>query len=146
MDLINDIQILSGTKKAPGQEKGKSVLAGKQILIVEDDVSLANILEEKLTHEGFSVEKAANGQEGLDKTVALKPNLILLDLMMPIMSGPIMLHRLREMPDFKHLPVIVLTNAGDADNLRDAHFQNAYFLIKSNVSLKEIVKSVRDAI
>src|SRR5258706_2874084 len=142
MDLINDIQILSGKKKAPGQEKGKSLIAGKQILVVEDDTALANILEDKLVKEGFSVNKAVNGQEGLDKIVTLKPNLILLDLMMPVMSGQVMLHKLREMPEFKTLPVIVLTNAGDIDNLQDAHFQNAYFLIKTNVSLKDIVKSI----
>ncbi len=146
MGILNDVQIISGQKKVPGQQNGKNVFSGKKILIVEDDQALVDVLEETLKKEGFSTEKAANGKEGLDKAQSFKPNLILLDLMMPVMSGQSMLHHLRELPEFKNLPVIVLTNAGEVDNLQFAHFKNAHFLIKSNVSLAEIVKIVRELI
>jgi len=116
----------------------------KKVVIVEDDKALANVLEDKLQSEGFSVTKAVNGEEGLAVIKTVKPNLIILDLMMPVMGGQAMLHRLRNIPEFKLLPVIVLTNAGDIENLEEAHYLNAYFFIKSNVSLEEIVKSVQD--
>lgn len=116
----------------------------KKIVIVEDDKALANVLEDKLKSEGFTVTKAVNGEEGLTVIKTVRPNLVILDLMMPVMGGQAMLHRLRNLPEFKHLPVIVLTNAGDIENLEEAHWLNAYFFIKSNTSLEEIVKSVQD--
>ncbi|HYK08777.1 MAG TPA: response regulator, partial [Candidatus Eisenbacteria bacterium] len=80
----------------------------KKVIIVEDDKALANVLEDKLKSEGFSVTKAVNGEEGLTVIKTVKPNLIILDLMMPVMGGQAMLHRLRDIPEFKLLPVIVL--------------------------------------
>lgn len=146
MDLANDVAVLAGVKKAPGTENGKNKSEGKKVLIVEDDTSLANILEDKLKEQGFTVEKASNGKEGLEKASSFEPHLILLDLLMPVMGGQAMLTRLRELEKFKTLPVVVLTNAGDVENMQGAHFKNAYFLIKSNVSLAEIMKSVQDLI
>lgn len=142
MGLLQNIKILSG-KKPPTDTPKPTQVVGKKILIVEDDTSLATVLGEKLTQEGFVVSKAGNGEEGLKMAQNVDPNLIILDLLMPVMGGQAMLHRLRAMQKFKHLPVMVLTNAGDVDNLQEAHFQNAYFFIKSNVTLEEIVKSVK---
>src|SRR5690348_9011319 len=98
MSIINDIQILSGKKKAPGQDAERSRFASKKVLVVEDDVAMANILEDKLKNEGFSVSKASNGEEGLQMAQAVGPNAVLLDLMMPVMNGQTMLHRLRQLP------------------------------------------------
>lgn len=116
-----------------------------KVLIVEDEKMLADALEIKLKNEGYTVFKAENGQAGLDMIIANKPNIVLLDLMMPIMNGKQMLQKLREMPEFKNLPVIVLTNAGEADNIKETKFYyNAIdFLIKSNVSAEEIVNKVK---
>jgi DNA-binding response OmpR family regulator len=119
----------------------------KKILIIEDETLLANTLEKKFVHAGFAVIKAANGQLGLDMTEANNPDVILLDLMMPVMDGKTMLHKLRENPKFKKLPVIVLTNAGDVDNMRETKvYDNASaFLIKSNTSPDELL-TVNDII
>jgi two-component system response regulator/two-component system chemotaxis response regulator CheY len=119
-----------------------------KVLIVEDETLLAGALETKFKNEGFEVIKAENGQVGLDMAVSQNPDIILLDLMMPVMDGKIMLKRLREIPDFKYLPVIVLTNAGDVDNMRETkrYYGASDFLIKSNVTPDDIVKKVRDYI
>ena len=120
----------------------------KKVLIVEDETTLADALEITLRDEGFDVLKATNGQLGLDMATANKPNIILLDLLMPIMDGKSMLHKLREIPEFKTTPVIVLTNAGDADNMRETKFYDnaAAFLIKANVTPGDIANQVKTLI
>ena len=120
----------------------------KKVLIVEDEKLLANALESKFRHENFDVLRAENGQEGLNMTTANHPDIILLDLMMPVMDGKTMLHKLREIPEFKALPVVVLTNAGEVDNMRETKtFDNASaFLIKSNVNPDDILQVVRDSL
>jgi len=149
MGLFNNIKILVGDKNTTSQAANSNLptqsTPQKKVLIVEDEELLANALALKFTHEGYDVLKAPNGQVGLDMTTANKPNIILLDLMMPVMDGKIMLHKLREMPEFKTLPVIVLTNAGDADNMRETQFYDnaSAFLIKSNVNPDQIVETAK---
>jgi DNA-binding response OmpR family regulator len=120
----------------------------KKILIVEDEAVLADALEITLKGEGFEVFKAVNGQLGLEMALANKPNIVLLDLLMPVMDGKTMLHKLREIPEFKTLPVVVLTNAGDADNMRETKFYDnaSAFLIKSNVTPGDIANQVKTLI
>lgn len=117
----------------------------KKVLIVEDEPALADALVIKFNHEGFDAFKAENGQAGLDMAVSRKPDVILLDLMMPVMDGKTMLRKLRDIPEFKALPVLILTNAGDIDNIRETQtfYDAAGFLIKSNVNPEDIVSKVR---
>lgn len=117
----------------------------KKLLIVEDEPILLEMYKDKFTHEGFHVITAENGQVGLDQVVTQKPNIILLDLMMPVMDGETMLKHLRNIPEFKTLPVFVLTNAGEAEHIRNTqlYYDAMEFLIKSNVSLEEIVAKVK---
>jgi DNA-binding response OmpR family regulator len=142
MKFFDDIQILLGMKKKTDQVIPPS---RRKVLIVEDDTSLANALKDAFTDAGFEVFYAENGQKGLEIAKASKPNIILLDLMMPVMNGKVMLRKLREIAEFKSLPVIVLTNAGQVDNVRETvDYDDAIeFLIKSNVSLEEIVEKVK---
>lgn len=122
-----------------------TVAPQKKVIIVEDDKELRDFYSELLTSEGFSVLTAENGQIGLETITAQHPDLILLDLMMPVMDGKMMLHKMRSIPDFAKTPVIVLTNAGDADNMRQTQFfDNASaFLIKANVNPEEIINRVK---
>lgn len=122
--------------------------ASKKILIVEDESMLANALESKFRSAGYTVFKAENGQTGLDLVKSQKPDMVLLDLLMPVMDGKIMLKRLRETEEFKFLPVIVLTNAGDVDSIREtrSYYNASDFLIKSNVTPDDILKKVQDYI
>jgi len=120
----------------------------KKVLIVEDEIALANALKLKFRHEGFEALTAENGQIGLEQAISQKPDIILLDLMMPVMDGKVMLKKLREIGEFKSTPVIILTNAGDVDNIRETqlYYNASAFLIKSNVNPDDIVKKVRDLI
>lgn len=148
MALLNNIKNLLGTNPQTVEEAQPQTpqKPRKKVLIVEDDQYLADFYVTLLTREGFEVSKAENGQVGLEKVIAEKPHLIILDIMMPVMDGKTMLHKVREIPEFKTLPVIVLTNAGDVDNMRTMHrYENASdFLIKSNVNPEDIVQRVKD--
>ena len=79
----------------------------EKILIVEDEVKLARMLEMELTYEGYEVEKALDGQAGLDKALSTGPDLILLDIMLPVMDGLEVLRRVRE--HGLDTPVVLLT-------------------------------------
>lgn len=120
----------------------------KKILVVEDDLYLRDFYTELLKGQGYDIIAAENGYIGYDKVVAEKPNLVLTDLMMPVMDGKMMLHKIRENPEFKNLPVIVLTNAGTADNIKETKFYNNAndFLIKSNVQPEEILAKIKSLI
>jgi CheY-like chemotaxis protein len=149
MGIFDNLKVLFGApsdKDRTTASLGNQTQNGKKVLIVEDETVLADALEAKLQHAGYIVAKAGNGKEGLETTQAFKPDIILLDLLMPVMDGKTMLHQLRKIEEFKFLPVVVLTNAGDADNIRETEmFGNASaFLIKSNSSTDEVLNIVDD--
>jgi DNA-binding response OmpR family regulator len=135
--------IFDRAKSPPPQTPNPS--PAKKVLIVEDDAQLSSVLELKFTQAGFAVSKAPNGQVGLDLAISQKPDIIILDLMMPVMDGKTMLRKLRDIPDFKSLPVIVLTNAGSTDNMMETTtlYNASEFLIKSNVSMDDILAKVK---
>jgi DNA-binding response OmpR family regulator len=143
MKIIDDVQTILG--KTKNFDSPTTVSPPRKVLIVEDDAPLADALKDAFHDAGFIIFYAENGQKGLDSVKENKPDIVVLDLMMPVMDGKIMLRRLREIPEFKTLPVIVLTNAGQVDNIRETvDYDNAIeFLIKSNVSLDEIVDKVK---
>ena len=120
----------------------------KKILVVEDEQMLREFYADLLSGEGFSVIKAENGQVGLEMIKSQKPDLVMLDIMMPVMDGRTMLHSVRAIPEFSNLPVIVLTNAGDMDTIHDLKMYEkvSEFLIKSNVNPDEIVTRIKSII
>jgi DNA-binding response OmpR family regulator len=141
MGLFDNTKILFGIKKVQATETPPP----KKILIVEDEKSLGDSLETKLKEEKFIVLRAENGEAGLKTAVAEKPDVVVLDLVMPVMDGKTMLHELRKIPGFEKLPVIVLTNVGTVDNMRDTKFYDGAsdFLIKTNVTLDEVASRVK---
>ena len=117
----------------------------KNILIVEDETPLRMALRDKLVREGFSVLEAKNGQEGLAVAVHVHPDLILLDIVMPVMDGMTMLKELRADHWGQNAKVIVLTNLSDNDKLADAMEQGSYdYLVKSNWTIESVVAKVKD--
>jgi DNA-binding response OmpR family regulator len=118
-----------------------------KVLVVEDDLPILNALVDKLTRQEFDVLAAKNGQEGL--TIALKerPDVILVDMLMPIMDGSTMMTKLRQENEWgKEVPIMVLTNLSTAEmEIIKAviEAEPAYYLVKSNWSLAEVVKKVR---
>jgi DNA-binding response OmpR family regulator len=116
----------------------------KKILIVEDEPMLSQVLADKFIEEGFEVQTAADGQEGLDKALAWKPDVTLLDIVMPRMDGMTMLHKLRAVPEGKDLSVILLTNLSDTEDVYDAMANGVFdFLVKSHWDIDELVHEVQ---
>ncbi len=89
----------------------------KRILIVEDEVDIREMLRMRLKKEGFEVLEAADGAVGWKKAAAEKPDLILLDLMLPIMSGLEMLRKLREHPPTAQLPALIVSARGEESDV-----------------------------
>jgi DNA-binding response OmpR family regulator len=86
-----------------------------KIAIVEDDIAIAQMYRMKFEAEGYVVEVAHNGKLGLELAESIKPDIILLDLMMPEMTGDEMLKELRAKPWGKKIKVVILTNMGEQE-------------------------------
>ena len=82
----------------------------KKILIIEDDQIVANVYRNKLAVEGYTTETAADGETGLKVLRTLKPDLIILDLMLPGISGLDVIKKVRSEPEFAKIPIIVFSN------------------------------------
>jgi len=86
-----------------------------KVAIVEDDQTIAQMYRMKFQSEGFEVGVAEDGQVGLEMIKNMNPDIVLLDLMMPVMNGEEMLEKLRKQPWGKNLPVVILTNMGEQE-------------------------------
>ncbi|OGH70406.1 MAG: hypothetical protein A3C90_00610 [Candidatus Magasanikbacteria bacterium RIFCSPHIGHO2_02_FULL_51_14] len=114
------------------------------ILIVEDEPTLLRVIAEKLTHEGFHALEAKNGKEGIALAVKKRPDLILLDIIMPVMDGMTMLAKLRKDAWGKNVPVVILTNLSDEKKVGDAIEKGVFdYLVKSDWTLEDVVKKVK---
>lgn len=119
-------------------------MAKRKILIVEDDQFLVKIYQTKLEKEGFEINIALDGEEGLQKTTGFKPDLILLDLILPKMNGFEVLKKLKENPATKNIPVIVLSNLGQESDVKQGMELGAVdYLIKSDHSISEIIEKIK---
>lgn len=119
----------------------------KIILIVEDESSLLLVLHDRLQDDGFKILKAKNGAEALVLALAEHPDLILLDLLMPVMDGISMLKVLREDAWGKKANVMVLTNLGGEEKLEEAKVLGVTdYLIKSDWKIEEVVQKIKNKI
>lgn len=116
----------------------------KKILIVEDEEILLKDLADKFTETGFEILTAKDGQEGLNVAFKNHPDLILLDIVMPVMDGMTMLYQLRRDPWGKEVEVILLTNLSDSDKIADSYSEGVHdYLVKSDWSLDDIMAKVK---
>ena len=115
-----------------------------KILLVEDDDSLASVYETRLIAEGFDVKRAGNGEGALAAVRDYKPDLMLLDVMMPHVSGFDVLDIVRNTPDTANLKIIMLTALSqDSDKQRAIEMGVDEYLVKSQVVIAEVVERVR---
>ena len=115
----------------------------KAILIVEDEKPLLNALNAKLSNEGFSTLLAENGKIGLDMAFKDQPDLILLDIIMPVLDGMDMLKRLRKDEWGKKVPVLLLTNVYEIDKMSEAmKLGISGYLVKADWKLEEVVTKI----
>lgn len=123
------------------------MIEDKKILVVDDEDVLRMALQDMLTKGGFEVFTAKDGEEGLNIAFEEKPDLIFIDLIMPIMDGMEMLHKLREDEWGKDAKVIILTNADDIGSLpKTAMEHKCDYLIKTDWQISDIVKMAKDKI
>lgn len=117
----------------------------KKILIVEDDDALANVYTTRLQAEGFDTKRVPNGEDALAVTISYAPDLILLDVMMPKVSGFDVLDILRNTPETTNVKVIMLTALSqDADRERALSMGADDYLVKSQVVIADVVDKIKE--
>ena len=116
-----------------------------KILFIEDEISLQTTLGGALKEAGFEIENAYDGETGLKTAQTSKPDLILLDLILPKMDGFQVLKDLKSGFETKDIPVIVLTNLESADDVGKVIALGATtYLVKSNYELGDIVTKIKE--
>ncbi len=114
-----------------------------KIAIIEDDIAIVQMYRTKFEDSGYEVETAGDGITGLQLIVKFHPDVILLDLMMPNMSGLDMLAALRRQPDSESIKVVVLTNMGDAETAAKIDKMGADdYIVKAQMTPKQVEERV----
>lgn len=117
---------------------------GKKILLVEDDEGLASVYLARLEAEGFTVRRVPNGEDALASAIEFKPDLILLDAMMPKVSGFDVLDILRNTPETTNIRIIMLTALSqEADQQRAEELGVDEYLVKSQVVIADVVERIK---
>ncbi len=117
---------------------------GAHILLVEDDEFLANIYKTKFEMEGYKVSVAVDGESGVEDAKRKNPDLILLDILLPKMDGFTALKKLKDTADTKQIPVILLTNLGQKDDVdKGLELGAEDYLIKAHFKPSETVGKVK---
>ena len=120
---------------------------GKNVLLVDDDLTLREMYEERLKTEGFNIIQATNGEEALAKARETKPNIILLDIMMPKINGFDVLKELKADDELKAIPVIILTALiQDVDRVQGKKLGAADYIVKSETMPGEVIAKIKNAI
>ncbi|MDX6385537.1 MAG: two-component system, OmpR family, alkaline phosphatase synthesis response regulator PhoP [Blastocatellia bacterium] len=116
----------------------------KKIVVVDDQPVLTSIYRAKFSAQGFQVGIAADGEQALEVIKRTRPDLVLLDLMLPKISGLDVLKHLRALPDFKTLPIVVFSNAAKPETVEEAWTAGATLvLLKSSTSPTKLVEAVQ---
>ncbi|MCL5017149.1 MAG: response regulator [Patescibacteria group bacterium] len=126
-------------------ENKKKVLI---VEVVEDDAPLLSVLSERFKGEGYNVITAMTGEDGLDLALKNKPDLIVLDIVMPKMDGLTMFRKLRQDSWGKKAKVVLLTNLSADDRITKAvtELEPSYYLIKTDWKLDDIVEKVKSCL
>lgn len=117
----------------------------EKILVIEDDKFLCTIIVQKLKSQSFQIEEAADGGEALKKLETYRPDLILLDLVLPDIDGFQILKKIKDNPDISATPVLILSNLGQEEDIRRGKEMGAKdYLIKAYFTPSEIVTKIRE--
>jgi len=119
----------------------------QKILIIEDDQLLSHMYETIFTEHGFAVTLAADGKTGLSQVYAVKPNVVLLDIVMPQLDGMGVLRSLHADDELKRIPVVVITNLTDSASVQTAlDLGAAQYVTKSEHKPAQVVDIVSDVL
>ncbi|MDO8663534.1 MAG: response regulator [Candidatus Wildermuthbacteria bacterium] len=119
----------------------------KKILIVEDDKFLRELITQKLSKEGFEVRDAVDGEDGIKKIKEERPDLVLLDLILPSIDGFEVLSRIKGDLALSSIPVIILSNLGQKEDVeRGLKLGAVDYLIKAHFTPGEIIEKIGNAL
>jgi DNA-binding response OmpR family regulator len=124
-------------------------LANKRVLIAEDEPAMLNALTDKFEREGSLVMRAENGGVAITLANTERPDIILLDILMPVVDGMEVLKNIRNGSDWgRKVPIIILTNLPADDKIMNGIVEDeaSYYLIKSDWKLYEVVEKVRNCL
>jgi DNA-binding response OmpR family regulator len=118
-----------------------------KILVVEDDKFLREMISRKLEKEGYDVYQAIDGEKGEEKIKEVKPDIVLLDLILPGIDGFEVLERVKKDPEVAEIPIIILSNLGQKSEVeRGLNLGAVDFLIKAHFTPAEIVRKIKEII
>lgn len=118
-----------------------------KILIIEDDKFLLKLYSNRLKREGFEVAGSLTGEEGMGRIAAEKPDLIILDLILPKKNGFEILSEIKLNPKTKKTPVVILTNLGqDSDRQRGMELGAAAYLVKTDFAVNQLPQIIKEAL
>ena len=119
----------------------------QKILIVEDDGLLQNMYKVKFILEGYEVHTANNGEDALQRMRTGRPDIVLLDILMPKLNGLEVLAQIRRDPAIKNVPVLMLTNLSSKDKFEASMSMGAAgYLVKTDTTPKQVLDTVKDTI
>lgn len=119
----------------------------KKILIIEDDEFFRELIAKKLKSSGFGVFEAIDGQKGIEKAKEIKPDLVLLDLLLPNVDGFEVLTTLKQNTETLSIPVIILSNLDSKEDIEKGLKSGASdFMIKSQFDLDEVIEKIKSLI
>jgi len=117
----------------------------ENILIIEDDAFLRELLGKKLSSSGYNVSEAIDGKKGLELVDAIKPDLVLLDLLLPGVDGFEVLEKIKANPMTASIPVIILSNLGQKEDVdKGLKLGAADYMIKAQFTPEEIILKVQE--
>lgn len=120
-------------------------MENKRVLIVEDDLTLRNVLAEFLSSEGFLVGVASDGEEGISMIKSYNPDIVLLDIILPKKNGFEVLKEVKDNEGKLSVPFVLLTNLGSLDDIEKALELGATtYLVKGDYQVREIVEKVKE--
>ncbi len=118
-----------------------------KILVIEDDKFLSMLLKGRLEKEGIIVNQAFNGEEAIDFLKKEIPDLILLDLIMPQMSGFEFLETMRQDPQYASIPVVVISNLGQDNDIEKARSLGVIdYYVKVRTSIDDLILKIKDLV
>lgn len=119
----------------------------KKVVIIDDDLAISQMYRMKLEKDGFGVELANNGVTGLALVAESRPDMVLLDLIMPEMNGAEVLRRLKMDADLQDIPVIILTNTGAEESIQELLEMGAKaYIIKANETPTQVVEKIHQVL
>lgn len=119
----------------------------KKVLVVEDEELIADLLQRKLQKQGYYAFVARDGEEGLERIKAERPDLVLLDILLPRLNGFEVLHEMKKDEELKKIPVIIISNSGQSSEIDKAKEIGVRdWLIKTEFDPEEVVEKVKKQI